>query len=178
MRTNLLITAAPGAGKTTVLRRVVEALASPLVRGFLTDEIRERGQRVGFRIQTLDGRTATLSHVHLHASHRVGRYSVDVGVLDQIVGSTLIPDAGTMAFIIDEIGKMECLSPRFASAVAQLLEGDAPVVATVALRGGGFIAEVKARLDVETWEVTRANRDSLPAAILRWLTERGVPPSG
>jgi nucleoside-triphosphatase THEP1 len=43
------------------------------VRGFLTEELRERGERVGFRIQTLDGQTATLAHVRLKTAHRDGR---------------------------------------------------------------------------------------------------------
>jgi nucleoside-triphosphatase THEP1 len=40
VRKNLLITGLPRIGKTTILRRVAEALPDPLVRGFLTDEIR------------------------------------------------------------------------------------------------------------------------------------------
>jgi len=42
-------------------------------------------------------------------------------------------------------------------------------VATVAVRGGGFIVEVKGRAGVEIWEVTNANRNEMPAQILRWL---------
>jgi nucleoside-triphosphatase len=53
-----------------------------------------------------------------------------------------------------------------------LLEGPVPVVATVALRGGGLIAEVKRRPGAAVRTLTRATRDALPAAIVDWLRER------
>ena len=53
-----------------------------------------------------------------------------------------------------------------------LLRGDAPIVATVGARGGGFIAEVKRRPECELWEVTHANRDNLAARVVAWLAER------
>jgi nucleoside-triphosphatase len=73
---------------------------------------------------------------------------------------------------VDEIGKMECLSPTFVEAVRGLLIAGRPLVATVGERGGGFIAEVKRRPDVELWELTRANRDAMPARVLAWLEAR------
>lgn len=175
MRKNLLLTGLPGVGKTTVLRRVAEALPPPAIQGFFTEEIRVGGQRVGFGIQTFDGQSATLAHVALPSVHRVGRYKVDTAALDRIVESSLSAATGPTAYVIDEIGKMECLSPRFVAAVGRLLDGRTVMVATVALKGSGFIAEVKRRTDAEIWEVHRANRDGLPAAVLQWLAERGVP---
>ena len=46
------------------------------------------------------------------------------------------------------------------------------VVATVAARGGGFIAQAKARPDVETITVTAENRDGLPAEIVSRITSQ------
>jgi len=42
----LLLTGAPGVGKTTILRKVVANLPPMTLRGFLTDEIREDSERV------------------------------------------------------------------------------------------------------------------------------------
>ncbi len=173
MRKNLLLMGLPGVGKTTVLRRIAEALAPAPIRGFFTEEIRVGGERVGFGIHTLDGQTARLAHVALRSAHRVGRYKVDTEALDRIVEASLSTSTGTAAYLIDEIGKMECLSPRFVAAVGRLLDGQTPVVATVARKGSGLIAEVKRRPDVEIWEVTHANREELLAAALQWLAERG-----
>ncbi len=71
--------------------------------------------------------------------------------------------------LIDEIGKMECFSARFVVALRELLDGATPVVATVAGKGSGLIAEVKSRPDVELYEVTNTNRDELPQRLLERL---------
>ncbi len=67
---------------------------------------------------------------------------------------------------------MECLSARFVAAVRALLARPTPVVATIALRGGGFIAEVKRAPACRLWDVTAANREALPARIVDWLAAR------
>ena len=60
---NLLLTGPPGCGKTTVLERVVEHLGDLRLAGFLTLELREHGQRVGFEAVGLGGRRVILAHV-------------------------------------------------------------------------------------------------------------------
>jgi len=165
----LLITGVPGVGKTTVLRKVKGLLAARTIRGFLTDEIRsQRGERLGFQIETLDGQQARLAGVDLRSPNRVGRYGVDVEALEAVAVPALALEEGAV-YLIDEIGKMECLSGAFTDAVARLLDSACPVIATVAQRGGGFIAEVKRHPRVEVWEFTRANRDSMPGRIVSWL---------
>jgi len=72
-------------------------------------------------------------------------------------------------YVIDEIGKMECLSGAFIVSVSRAFASSVPVLATVAAKGSGFIAEVKARDDVEILRVTPANRDELPATLVRRL---------
>lgn len=162
----LLLTGLPGVGKTTIVKRVVEGLPVGTIRGFLTEEIRERGQRVGFTIRTFDGMSRTLSPVDIRSPYRVGRYRVDVAALDEVVAAALSIDEATDLTIVDEIGKMECLSDAFRAAIRDLLESRRRLIATVARHGGGFIAEVKRRPDVEVWETTRANRDDMPGRIL------------
>jgi nucleoside-triphosphatase len=98
---------------------------------------------------------------------RVGRYGVDVAGFEDLVRPELARPSDLI--LIDEIGKMECFSRLFVETVRGLLDGPVPVVATVAVKGGGFIAEVKARPDVLIWTVSQENRDGLPdqlAAVL------------
>ncbi|MGH9318007.1 MAG: nucleoside-triphosphatase [Thermoanaerobaculia bacterium] len=70
---------------------------------------------------------------------------------------------------------MECLSARFVEAATALLDSRKPVVATIASRGGGLIEGAKRRPDVALWQVTRGNRDALPARVLAWLPLRERP---
>jgi nucleoside-triphosphatase len=167
----LLITGAPGVGKTTVIRRVARELKSDGLRGFYTEEIREDGERRGFRLASFEGTAHIIAHVDFMKSRRVGKYGVDVEALDD-AAKLLHPDPDARVYLVDEIGKMECLSDRFVAAMRVLLSGKTPMVATIGAHGGGFIAEVKQMPTCELWEVTHANRDDLPARIVAWLAER------
>ena len=171
---NLLLTGPPSCGKTTAVLRLVERLAGLRVAGLYTEELREQGRRVGFEVFGIStGKHARLAHVRSPPRHRVGRYGIEPLNLAWMVEAELERPAGTVdLFVIDEVGKMELLCPEFVRAVPRLLDGPAPVLATVALRGGGLIAEVKARADVRLVEVTDANREGLPAELERWVRGR------
>jgi nucleoside-triphosphatase len=70
----VLIEGRPGSGKTTVAARLVELLreGDVDVRGFVTHELREGRRRVGFEVETFDGRQETLAHVDLSGPARSG----------------------------------------------------------------------------------------------------------
>ena len=163
------MTGRPGIGKTTVIRAVARALPRTRLRGFFTEEIRVHGERRGFALVTFDGRRFTLAHVEHTGAPRVGKYGVDVDALEAVAQSALAIRRSVGVYLVDEIGKMECLSPAFVAATRALLEAGVPLVATVGLRGGGFIAQVKRRADVTLWEVTHANRDTMPARVGEWI---------
>jgi len=167
----LLITGPPGIGKTTVIRRTADGIKHNGLRGFYTEEIREDGARRGFRLVSFGGMTHIIAHVDLAKRHRIGKYGVDVPVLDD-AARLLRPDPDASVYLVDEIGKMECLSERFIAAMRVLLSGHIPIVASIGAHGGGFIAEIKRRPECELWEVTSTNRDELPARILAWLAKR------
>jgi nucleoside-triphosphatase len=167
----ILLTGPPGIGKTTALRRTADALTGWVIRGFTTEEIRSSGQRVGFRLETFDGRGVVLAGVALRSLHRVGKYGVDVEAVDSLVESALSPVEPVDVYFVDEIGRMECLSHRFVTAITALLDSNHPLIATVAMRGGGLIAEAKHRGDVDLWQLTRGNRDQVPARVVAWLAD-------
>ena len=87
----LLLTGTPGIGKTTVIRRVVAQLELRQLRGFYTKEIREGGQRRGFRLLGFQGQERVIAHTAFPKSHRVGKYGVDVAAIDE-AAALLAPD--------------------------------------------------------------------------------------
>jgi nucleoside-triphosphatase len=169
-----LIEGRPGTGKTTALRRLAELLRSRGIAlgGFFTEEIREGRRRVGFSIETFDGRHGTLAHLERPGLPRVGRYGVDLEEFERLALPALRLPADIV--LIDELGKMELASDAFREAVASLLEGEIPVVATVHAFRHPFTDLLKSRPDAETLRLTRANRDKLPSL----LAEKLAPTAG
>ena len=168
-----LLTGPPGCGKTTVVQRLVERLQGVSLRGFFTREWRAGGRRVGFEAVGLRGTRALLAHTDTRSPWRVGRYGVDVPGFEALLQRELEdPDGEADVVVVDEIGKMECHSALFVRMMRRLLEGDRPVVATVALRGGGFMAEARRHPRVELIRVSDANRDRLPQVLAAKVTLR------
>jgi nucleoside-triphosphatase len=173
----LLLTGMPGIGKTTLLRKVATAMPQYSIAGFYTAEIREGGQRKGFRLVTFNGEEGVIAHVGIDSIHRVGKYGVDVAVIDQFADLTLGLDKDVDVYFIDEIGKMECMSQHFLSRMQTLLASDKTVLATVGKKGRGLIEEVKNCPTSELWEITHSNRDELLPRVVAWLSSRLSAPA-
>ena len=159
-RKNILFIGTPGCGKTTLIEKIVLQKKSPIT-GFFTREMRERGQRVGFSINTLDGKQGVLAHKNIKGRYRVGKYGVNLEDIDRIAVPSMIPANEDMIVVIDEIGKMECFSPLFRDTVLQVLDSKHPILGSIPLRDGPFIEEIKKRKDVLLIRVSENNRDSL-----------------
>ncbi len=168
----LLLTGIPGIGKTTLIQRVAAELSRYRVSGFYTEEIREGGQRKGFRLVTFNGEQGIMAHVNYDQRYRVGKYGVDVSVIDHFAATALTISNDIDVYLIDEIGKMECFSSEFVSRIKVLLNSDKPVIATVGKKGAGLIEEARHWPGSELWELTQANRDTLVTEVLAWLQTR------
>jgi nucleoside-triphosphatase len=98
--------------------------------------------------------------VNLENLHRVG-----LPALEAVPGVDLI--------VVDEVGKMECLSQRFVAAMEKLWAAPVPLLITVGEKGGGYMGAIKAKPDKILITVTPANRDGLPERLLKLLKNGG-----
>ncbi len=164
----ILLTGPPRCGKTTLIEKFVQQIGF-LCRGFFTREIRERGRRVGFSINTLDGQEAVLAHENFKSSLRVGRYGVDLDQFEKIAIPAIWPARAEDILIIDEIGKMECYSSLFREVLWKIFDLPNWLIATIAEKGTPFIEKIKKRDDIILMPITLANREDLIHSLLKML---------
>ncbi|MDD5135647.1 MAG: nucleoside-triphosphatase [Phycisphaerae bacterium] len=165
-----LLTGMPGTGKTTIIRQAI-TLSKCNAGGFFTQEIRNVGIREGFRIVTLDNKEAVLAHIAIDGPFRVGKYGVDISVLDD-TGVEAIYNAieHNDIVVIDEIGKMELFSSKFIQAVQDALSSPKKVLGTITLKPHPLTDTIKQNRNFRVTELTRNTQAQVLAEILAWLT--------
>lgn len=153
-----LLTGSPGSGKTTAIRKILSDLPYE-AGGFYTQEMREAGRRVGFKLVTLDGRQGVMAHVDIPGSPRISKYGVDVSVVESLGVECLQKalDDGKL-IVIDEIGPMEILSERFRGFVLELLNHDVLVLGSIVRRRTDFTDRIKTNPNVQVIDINPANR--------------------
>lgn len=166
MSKNLLLTGPAGVGKTDLIRRLSEIFKEFNPAGFYTEAITEDGMVKGFVVASLYGDARIFSHTNLKSKYSVGRFRIDMKGFENLLESVFSKDKKTGLFIVDEIGKMECLSKKFGRLIPELLRSEKPVVATIAEKGTGMISEIKKRSDIRLIEITPDNY----ALVLKELT--------
>lgn len=174
MKRVFLLTGSPGSGKTTAIQKILSQLTCD-AGGFYTEEIREGRRRTGFALITLDGRSGVLAHVRIRRAPRIGKYGVDLSVMDGIAVDCLTRAmTGKDIVVIDEIGPMELLSRKFREVVIEVLERDVLVLGSIAKRRTDFTDAIKRHPNVRVIEIDRMNREQVQADILEWIrkTER------
>ncbi|TVU48508.1 hypothetical protein EJB05_08146 [Eragrostis curvula] len=178
----LLVTGPPGVGKTTLVMRVFESLrvSHPHlnIRGFYTREVRESGERVGFEVVTLDGRSGPLASSKVSSPESVrwptvGKYKVDIASLESLAVPELQVKEETDLFIIDEVGKMELFNSAFFPAVMRVIESHIPVLATIPVPKYGRdipgVARLRNHPGADVFTLNTANRDMMRETICNQL---------
>jgi nucleoside-triphosphatase len=161
----LILTGAPGVGKTTMLTKTVDALKMKGVRvgGMVTREVRKDNVRVGFEILDLTSdKHGWLANVNGQSGPQIGKYHVNLNDLDN-VGAAAITQALEKCDVIaiDEIGPMELFSQKFKQTVTQSLEGKKLML---------IVVHGKAK-DAEIFNVTFSNREKLTEQLAKKVLE-------
>jgi nucleoside-triphosphatase len=165
-----LLTGRPGSGKTSLIKQVV-ARMKDRAGGFYTEEIRSGGKRIGFRLVTLDGEEAVLSHINIHSPYQVSKYGVDIDRLDRVGVSTITKAAQEHKLIvIDEIGKMELFSENFRAVVARVIDSEQRILGTIMLSRDPWADTIKRHPRVNLIEVTRHNHQQVLKELSTWLS--------
>ena len=169
MKPVYLLTGRPGTGKTSLIKQAVAELKGK-AGGFYTEEIRDRGARLGFKLITLDGQEAILAHVNFPSRYRVSKYGVDVDSLDRVGVSALRQAARQCDLVVvDEIGKMELFSANFREAVLEIIGSGKRVLGTIMLVSNPWADAIKRQPQVNLVEVTRTNYYRILDDLRHWL---------
>lgn len=158
----LLITGPPRGGKSTIVERLIEAI--PGKSGFITKEVREAGERIGFEIITHTGARKILSSIRLDTPYKVPRstggvYNVDVDGFNHML-APLFHYGTTDLLYIDEIGRMELFSEQFKALVETYLDAPNDFIGTIASAyEDDFTRSIKKRQDVTIIEITAEDRE-------------------
>jgi nucleoside-triphosphatase len=169
MKSVYLLTGAPSCGKTTLIRDLINGTSVP-AGGFYTQEIRSGAVRQGFRIITLDGRSAPLARKDIPSLLHVGKYGVDCTGLEEIGVPALKKAAvNNCLVVIDEIGKMELFSDKFKETVLEIIENGKRVLGTIMLKSHPWSDMLKKMPQVEVIALTRGNRDKVYGRVQEWI---------
>ncbi|ADL59035.1 nucleotide kinase related protein [Methanothermobacter marburgensis str. Marburg] len=165
----ILITGRPGSGKSTLIERIKDylELSGLSTGGIFTPEVREGSSRVGFEVVDIkSGRRGLLASVDSRGP-RVGRYGVNVEVIDEIaVPAIMRALKEDDCVLIDEIAPMELKSEGFRRAVEEALDSEVPVVAAVHRK---LVQSIRKRGDIRVFVVAPESRDHVYRRIIDLL---------
>ena len=161
MALNVFITGAPGTGKTSVIKHLLHDLTPLVLRGFYKEEIYENQTCKGYRVITFDFREQILAHVHFEGPDRIGPFGVNIEGFEKFILPELNNSNLTELYIIDEIGRMECLSLAFCEKFIGLLDSPIPLIATLDPIIFERFENLRQRKDTSILWITRKNKTDI-----------------
>jgi nucleoside-triphosphatase len=99
--------------------------------------------------------------MYIEGPHRIAGFGINIEGFENLVLPQLKIAKEVDLFIIDEIGKMECLSRKFCEQVKQIMNSPIPLIATLAGSEIPNIFRLKNRKDVSVLQITQKNKDYL-----------------
>lgn len=158
MRKNIIITGVPGCGKSTLVKSIVAKYPGKV--GFVTNEIREHGERTGFEIETHTGETEVLASTQLQSLFKVSKYFVDTEVLARVIPKVTHFRKNDLLYV-DEIGQMQLHSLPFINDLVMkyFAAPNTTIMTMTGVYNDEIIAYIKKRRDIVLIEITKENRE-------------------
>ncbi|MFX0081050.1 MAG: NTPase [Candidatus Hodarchaeota archaeon] len=163
MNTKILITGPPRSGKSTLIGKLIEHFSNRQISvyGFLTPEVREGHNRIGFdllNIKTKE-REKLARKGNFDTKHRVGKYHVFIERFEKFLANFKnIRYHQEDLIIIDEIGKMELFSDKFQEFIMNMFKSNISIIATIGLTIKHSIKDRLLKLpDVKLFNLNRQN---------------------
>lgn len=165
-----LIVGAQGAGKSTLIRRVIQELEQP-VSGFETKRKPELadpelGDPIYIRAW---GEPWSHTDEHLMGYCKNKRFNTLFGAFDRYAEALTQPVPNGSLICFDELGFMESQEERFCRAVLARLDGDIPVLAAVKHYDFPFLELVRSHTNCRCFSLTEDNREQTFRAVLAFL---------
>ncbi len=169
----VMITGAPGSGRTELLLNVVERIKGVQAAGFVTLERKGAKGQWECVLKNLKGEeTVFARQMKKGRGKRVGKYFVDVDAFEEAALEAIAFDPEFNLYIIGEIGVMQVMSKMFCETAKMLLKSEkVAVLSSITKMGHGFIREIKRLSGVETIELNGSNNAGVEDELLvRFMT--------
>jgi nucleoside-triphosphatase len=168
----LLLTGMPGTGKTTLVKEIVASIDDCFY--VVSEEIRDDGNnRIGFKGSNSSGQSEVFAHkTAIDSEKAIGEYKVDIAAVNRLF-SLPISQTQQQMVVIDEIGRMEMLSPAFKKAVDKLFDKDTSLLATIR-HGDDWTRQYTDRSDVIIFELTNENYEKIAECLKSTIRSNDV----
>ena len=164
--TVIFLTGEPRCGKSTVLMKIIDLLKKKgfKVGGFISPEIRSRGDRIGFKVIDIhSGKEGMLASVDQKIGPQVGKYHVNLDDFEIVALKALdfaVKECDVVC--VDELGTMELFSLKFKGKMEKILELEKPVIVVL---HRNLVDKYKKYGKIIF--VTAENREKLPEEIVK-----------
>lgn len=160
-----LVTGAVGVGKTTLLRRVIDACVSDReIYGFRTEKVSpaenagETGKVFIYPATSPPDRDTA----HCVAEILEGGSCVPHTEIFETLGAALLSDIPSGAIVMmDELGFLEKAAPKFCEKVLEVISGDFLILGAIKPLSTPFLDAVRKHPAVTLFEITELNRDEV-----------------
>lgn len=178
---NVLIIGPAAIGKTTLVKRVLERTGLR-AGGYLTRKVKTGLFKSQFELVLLsdNARVVTLTDSKgVPGWVRAGKQYVNVAAVDAVLVPALqeaVRSGETDLIVLDEVGRLECLSELFRRQVVDCITSRKSILATMSVGGRDdeFLLSLESRSDVTVLPIGYENRDRLVEQVAFMLTGKEV----